>query len=219
MTPSDMNSEHSHSDSCQITCAAFRAAFVTTLDSLLRYALDPSAVYERPVGIFDCFPMLNAVAPQIQLECLLRTWSRRNRELPDSADVLDDCVLHAACEALARVSTDKNTTLLNVVLNGPRTMTVAASQWLCSQARCLQVAGPEPLRPAFLWELAEIDEPFLRCRTECAADSASDRDELLNLVGRWVADREVVLGSHGLLTQAEQEMLQTFFEEHPGLVG
>ena len=106
MSRADKNSEESHSDPCQITCAAFRAAFVTTLDCLLRYALDPSAADERPVGIFDCFPMLNAVAPQIQLECLLRTWSRRNRELPDSADVLDDCVLYAACESLARISTD-----------------------------------------------------------------------------------------------------------------
>ncbi len=218
MSTADQNSEGIQTDPRQITCAAFRAAFVTTLDSLLRYALDPLAAYERPAGIFDCFPMLNAVAPQIQLECLLRTWSRRNRESPDSADVLDDCVLHAAWESLARISRDRNTTLLNVVLSGPTTMTAAASQWLCSQARCLQVAGPEPLRPAFLWELTEIDEPSLRSRTESAADSASDRDELLNLVGRWVADRNVVLGSQGLLTPAEQEMLQTFFEEHPGLV-
>ncbi len=218
MSRADMHSEDTHSHPCQITCAAFRAAFVTTLDSLLRYALDPSAAYERPVGIFDCFPMLNAVAPQIQLECVLRTWSRRNRELPESADVLDDCVLHAACESLARISTDKNTTLLNVALNGPRKITAAAGQWLCSQARCLQVAGPEPLRPAFLLEFSEIDEPVFGSRIECAADCASDRDELLNLVGRWAADREVVLGSQGLLTAVEQEMLQTFFKEHPGLV-
>ena len=211
-----MTEDNTRSDPSHISCAAFRAAFVTTLDSLLRYSLDPLSSHERPAGIFDCFPMLNAVAPQIQLECLLRTWSRRHQGLAVS-DVLDDCVLHAACEALTRISTDSNTAALGVVLNGPTSMTLTEKHWLCSQARCLQVAGPQPLRPAFLWAMTEIQEPCRWCDTEFVADSASDCEELLNLVGRWVGDREIILGSDGLLTQAEQEMLQTFFEEHPGL--
>ena len=213
-----MNSEDALPNDCQITLAAFRAAFVTTLDSLLRYSLDPSAVYEQPAGIFDCYPMLNAVAPQIQLECLLRTWGHRDRGLFAAADVLDDCVLHAAHEALARIAIDRNPAALKIVLNGPRSTSAGANQWLCSQTRCLQVAGPKPLRRAFLQELKEIDEPRSLSRTKNSANSASDRDELLNLVGRWTADREIVLGSQGLLTPAEQGLLQAFFEEHPGLV-
>ncbi len=217
MSAAATNPEDSATDPGLFTCAAFRAAFVTTLDSLLRYSLDPSWAYERPSGIFDCFPMLDSVAPQIQLECLLRTWSRWHQGLADNFDLLDDCVLHAAREALSKISLEPDAKPLSVVLNGPRGINQPADHWLCSKTRCLQVAGQAPLRPAFLREFTAIDDRCPWSGTEFAAEADAGREELLNLLGRWVADRGAVLGSQELLTPAEQEMLQTFFEEHPGL--
>ncbi len=46
-----------------------------------------------------------------------------------------------------------------------------------------------------------------------------NREELLDLVGRWVARKDLILGSEGLLTQDEQDILRAFFEEHPGWRG
>jgi hypothetical protein len=40
----------------------------------------------------------------------------------------------------------------------------------------------------------------------------------MGLVGRWQAQKSVLLGTEGLLTQDEQDILRAFFEEHPGLV-
>jgi hypothetical protein len=44
-----------------------------------------------------------------------------------------------------------------------------------------------------------------------------NREELLDMVGRWVAQKDLILGSEGLLTRDEQDILRAFFEEHPGL--
>jgi hypothetical protein len=43
------------------------------------------------------------------------------------------------------------------------------------------------------------------------------RDELLSLVGRWTANKDLILESQGLLTVDESDILRAFFEEHPGL--
>ena len=54
--------------------AAFRAAFVLTLDCMLRESLDRQQMRRQASGFLDVYPVLQGTAPQIQLECLLQTW-------------------------------------------------------------------------------------------------------------------------------------------------
>ena len=203
---------------CQVTYAALRAAFVTTLDSLLRYSLDPIASYDRPTGFFDCFPMLNSTTPQVQLECLLTTWERWNRGECDPPTLLDDCVFYASYEALARISTERPNHSLKVVLNGPESTLPNTDLWLRSKTRCLQVACGYPVQADFMRELAQIDDGNPWFDKDASGEIDVQREELQDLVGRWAAVRSIVLGSEGLLTSDEQDILRAFFEEHPGLV-
>jgi len=201
---------------CEITYTAMRAAFVSTLDCLLRYALDPDSVSESSSGFLSCFPMLNGMAPQIQMECLLRTWQR----LPTSAEtpeLLDELVVYAALESLAGVTSDKQSASLRVVLNGPRVVSAEPVHWLHSKTRCMQIAGPTPRQTIFLRELQQIEDPCPWLESEMGANWCENREELLDLVGRWVAQKDLILGSEGLLTRDEQDILRAFFEEHPGL--
>ncbi len=201
---------------CEITYTAMRAAFVSTLDSLLRYALDPDTISESSSGFLSCFPMLNGMAPQIQMECLLRTWQR----LPTSADapeLLDELVVYAAFESLAGVTCEKQSASLRVVLNGPRVISSEPIHWLHSKTRCMQIAGPTPRQTMFLRELQQIEDPCPWLESEMGANWCENREELLELVGRWVAQKDLILGSEGLLTRDEQDILRAFFEEHPGL--
>ena len=42
--------------------------------------------------------------------------------------------------------------------------------------------------------------------------------DLISVVGRWTASSAIVLGSTGLLTEDEQDILRIFFEEQSGLL-
>lgn len=201
---------------CEITYTSMRAAFVTTLDSLLRYALDPDTVSEGATGFISCFPMLNGMAPQIQLECLLKTWQRLPMST-DAVELLDELVQYAALESLACVTSEKPNASLRVVLNGPRVVITQPEHWLHSKTRCMQVAGPTPRQTVFLRELQQIEDPCPWLESDLGANWRENREELMDLVGRWVAQKDVILGSEGLLTRDEQDILRAFFEEHPGL--
>jgi hypothetical protein len=202
----------------QITYVALRAAFVTTLDSLLQYSLDPHANSPRSHEFLGCFPTLHGTAPQIQLECLLRTWHRWNQGEFLEPDLLDEFVFYAAFETLARIASDSHNKSLRVVLNGPHIPVLKMDHWLASQAKCLLICPSNPPRSSLLREMSQISrqgQPFF---SKSAEEPDAARQELLALVGRWVARKELVLGSKGLLTQDEQDLLRAFFEEHPGLV-
>jgi len=202
----------------QITYVALRAAFVTTLDSLLQHSLDPLSNGQRSHEFFGCFPTLHGTAPQIQLECLLRTWHRWNQSEFLEPDLLDEFVLYAAFETLARIASDSHNKSLRVVLNGPHTTLLKSDQWLASQARCLLICPPSAPQSSLFREMSQIDRRGPAFVSESPTEPDAAMEELLSLVGRWVAQKSVVLGSHGLLTQDEQDLLRAFFEEHPGLV-
>ena len=201
---------------CEITYTAMRAAFVSTLDSLLRYALDPDTASENSSGFMSCFPMLNGMAPQIQMECLLRTWQRLAAST-DAPALLDELVVYAALESLADVTSEKQSVSLRVVLNGPRVIPAAPDHWLLSKTRCKQIAGPTPRQTVFLRELQQIEDPCPWLESDMGSNWCETREELLDLVGCWVAQKDLILGSEGLLTKDEQDILRAFFEEHPGL--
>lgn len=203
---------------CAITYAALRAAFVTTLDSLLRYSLDPLSDCRHPAEFFDCFPTLRGTAPQIQLECVLRTWERWSQGNINVPDLQDNFVFFAAYNALARMAGERQGNSLRVVLNGPKHMPLSADHWLASKTRCLQIGTSNPAQTTLLREASQTAGPIPSLKADSATEPDSAGQELLELVGRWVASREVILGSTGLLTQQEQDILRAFFEEHPSLV-
>jgi hypothetical protein len=204
--------------SAQITYVALRAAFVTTLDCLLRYSLDPQSNCLCSHELFGCFPTLHGTAPQMQLEGLFRTWHRWNQSDVQEPDLLDELVLYAAFEALARIASDSRNKSLRVVMNGPHATYAKSEQWLTSQARTLLICPSSPPRHSLLREVSQLSQNTQKFRPESPEEPDAAKQELLGLVGRWVAQREVVLGSRGLLTQDEQDLLRAFFEEHPGLV-
>ena len=69
----------------------------------------------------------------------------------------------------------------------------------------------------FAWEpdwtiIARFRECFPRTETLMASD------DMISIVGRWTASAAVILGSKGLLTDDEQDLLRIFFEEQTGLL-
>lgn len=209
-----------------------RAAFVTTLDSLLRYSLDPDSVLDRPIGFMSCYPMLNGMAPQIQMECLTVTWNNlhegncagegKTADLLDEdskgfTNLLNELVIYAAYDALAKITSERQSHALKVVFNGPQRISERYDHWLYAKTRCLQTISSGPLHPHFLRELGDILDPGPWFDAGIDRNWCESREELMSLVGRWVAHKDLILGSNGLLTLDEIGILRAFFEEHPGL--
>lgn len=205
----------------ELCYAAFRAAFFATLDGMLREYLDPQSS-DAPVGFLDRIPLLKATAPHVQLECLLATW-RKCEDGTQLLNTLDYCVFHAAMDTLAALSLSDEQETLQAVWRGPQAITTPISQWLYSQVRCLQCgmswegwkAEPGMLSPAVQFQYV----------TMMPGDSF-DHDnelpvvrELLEIVGRWKVNQEILRNSDGLLTVDEQGLIRTFFAEHRGLLG
>ena len=196
---------------------AFRAAFVLTLDSMLRESLEHKDVVTRPSGFLDVYPALQGSAPQIQLECLLQTWDRLHRDEVDLTP-LDHCVVNAAYEALAKMGELAARPGLSSVWKGPKSIEMASDAWVTSKVRLIQLAMEEPSVSHILRMEKELDDRRPVFHAFSASDPCESRFDLTEIVERWAASGTIIFGSLGLLTDEEQDLLRIFFEEQPGLL-
>jgi hypothetical protein len=197
--------------------AAFRAAFVSTLDCMLRDALDHQNAVSRSGGFLDVYPVLQGTAPQIQLECLLRAWDH----VHDSRTPLtrfDHGVINAACEALAKMGELTTSPSLSSVWKGPRLIATACDHWVTTKVRVLQLTLDEKTSSEFVRLENRLEDHYLVSETFSGTGTRGSFEELIDVVGRWRASGDVVLGSKGLLTADEQDILRVFFEEQSGLL-
>ncbi|MBL8819240.1 MAG: hypothetical protein JNL58_24630 [Planctomyces sp.] len=206
----------------ELCYAAFRAAFLTTLDSMLRDFLQPEGASNGQNGFLDRIPLLTSSAPHVQLDCLFSTW-RKIQDQSELLTTLDCCVYHAAMDTLAELSLSTECQTLKLAWRGPQPIRTGITHWLYSQVRCLQVgmsweswrATPGMLSPSVQYQFV----------TRMPGDSLDHDNELsavgllLEVVGRWKVNERILRNSDGLLTDNEQGMIRAFFEEHPGLLG
>jgi hypothetical protein len=197
--------------------AAFRAAFVLTLDCLLRESLDRQKSTANPGGFLDVYPVLQGTAPQIQLECLLQTWDRLNRPHTDFTP-LDHCVIYAGYEALAKMGQLSARPNLTSTWKGPNTIATTNDHWVTSKARVRQLAMDETIANLVMQIQHKMDDHHPMEPVIFGTEKASSDGDIIEIVGRWIASRDIVLGSVGLLTHEEQDLLRIFFEEQQGLL-
>lgn len=240
----DASYSESHNFS-ELHYAGFRAAFLTTLDCLLRDGLtndfpatdEPAQngiAEENAVeadekyhgcGFLDRIPLLSSTAPQVQLECLFRVWHRWNAPSPRFPGIMDQCVIHAAMEWLALLSQHDQHGLLKLVWQGPRPISTSRDCWLYAKIRSLQVlqttrSGELSSSSRLSHGTAAAKPPFHdTCLFAGSGIMPDDQefDELLQIVGRWRIRRETISGLDNLLTSDEQSVLAEFLEQHPGL--
>lgn len=200
----------------EVTYASLRAGFMITLDCLLRDSLNQSESANGPFGFLDRIPRLAGTAPQIQLECLLTTWNALQDESRVILSPMDRFVCMAATELLAQLCAENNQRILHMVWQGPRTLATNPDFWLYSKIRCFQ-AGQD--WSAIIYPTVADENAHDFGQIQDLPGLSGENDELLNTVGRWRADGAVLLNSGGLLNVTEQDIVRTFFEEHPELLG
>ncbi len=197
-----------------LTYVPLRAAFLLTLDSLLRYSLSPAHAEQKGSEFLHFYPPLQGMAPQIQMECVLRPWNRWSTRQSDFPSPLDARILYAATELLASLAEDRSSPLLRVVFEGPRELRHLNDHWLPAKARCLQLTRESTFSRGILQELSLSSDPQEQV-TEHEYPAADG--ELMEILGRWRANPEMLTWGNGLLTPHELELVRDFFEEHDGL--
>ncbi|MEZ6031970.1 MAG: hypothetical protein R3C17_02680 [Planctomycetaceae bacterium] len=217
MTRIPPNTESGMSFPDEMLYAAFRAAFVVTLDCMLRESLDQHHLAAKTSGFLDVYPVLRGTAPQIQLECLLQTWDHLQKS-GSSLSAFDNCVVHAAYEALAKMGELTTRPSLSNVWKGPLVMATAADHWVASKVRAVQLLTDEKSALELAQMQAELADKLPDSGTNSGSCSQRTVDDLISIVGRWTASAAIVLGSEKLLTDDEQELLRAFFEEQTGLL-
>ncbi|MDA1229355.1 MAG: hypothetical protein O2856_01150 [Planctomycetota bacterium] len=196
---------------------AFRAAFVLTLDCMLRDSLEPRDAVTRPAGFLDVYPVLQGTAPQIQLECLLQTWDRLHRDEFELTP-LDHCVVYAGYETLASMGELAARPGLSGVWKGPKSIETASDTWVTSKARLIQLTMDEQSVNHILRLEKKMDDRRPVFQVFSGSEPCDTTGDVTEIVGRWVASSAVVFGSVGLLTNEEQDILRIFFEEQSGLL-
>lgn len=196
---------------------AFRAAFVLTLDCMLRESLEPRDAVNRSSGFLDVYPVLQGTAPQIQLECLLQTWDRLHRDEYELSP-LDHCVIYAGYEALAKMGEMAARPGLSGVWRGPKSIQTASDTWVTSKVRMIQLTMDEQSVNQILRMEKKLDDRRPVFQVFSASEPCHSNCDLTEIVGRWAASGNIIFGSTGLLTNEEQDILRIFFEEQSGLL-
>ena len=197
--------------------AAFRAAFVLTLDCMLRETLDRHHSIARATGFLDVYPVLQGTASQVQLECLLQTWE--HMQAPEvTLSPLDNSVVNAAYATLAKMGELSTRPTLPSVWKGPKSIETSCDHWVSSKSRALQLVIDEKTSSVLIRLEAKLDDQRQTLPMFSSKEAQATVEDLISIVGRWTASREIVLGSKGLLTEDEQDILRIFFAEQSGLL-
>ncbi|MEZ6124991.1 MAG: hypothetical protein R3C49_17740 [Planctomycetaceae bacterium] len=192
---------------------AFRAAFVTTCD-LLMHPAQEAETHAEP-GYLERLPLLKGCAPQIQLDCLLTSWNRLERNTHEPNPV-DRCVCYCAAGELAELGTRGDSKRLDRILSGPRRMNRVDAVWMASKLRTLLVTWPfEPDGGMLLRDGNLLTDQL---DSESAASSEPIASTLLQLLGCWFVTPRLLSNGQSLMTVAERQRLAEFFQNNPGLM-
>lgn len=198
--------------------AACRASFLETLDAMLHEFLPVSGPAGRDGGFMDSVPLMRGCAPQVQLELLFGVWSRLSSESAPQLTVKEQCVCACAVTELARLGTLERTRNLERVMSGPRLIQTMDPVWLAARVHTLHVILPFAPQLANLDVNANVPSEEFEVFRSAGGVPPESINAMTAELGRWRVSPNLLTKSHGLLTVDEQEILKTFFDEHPELL-
>lgn len=197
---------------------ACRVAFLRTFDSLL-----DQHISSRPRltgrGFLDHVPLLSGTALQVQIDILLRTWSALHAERSRVLRIEEQVVCLSCTHELALTAIADDQAMIRRAARGPVTVDPGDLVWLPSRLRALQVVLPFSPQAAVLQMESSIASEDLDAVRRAGGVDQTAVERLLEWVGAWTIQSDVIRNSEGLLNATEQEILRAFLCEQPQLLG
>lgn len=195
----------------ELTYIAFRLACLDTRERL-ELAVQLDLCPERNFGFLTEIPFLKNVPAQIQLELLLHTWSRHLTPVPVPANLLDESVVYAACEAAARLIRTEPDVARRFLNRGPIHCNSVLNSALADQLQQLHLNFSQEGLFLLLGQFQDIPplEAVPLKQEQGIHESATDC--LFDVLGRWHLSAETLSHANGLLTRVETEQLGSLLQ-------
>lgn len=186
----------------ELTYLAFRAAYRETLERIV-LSQQVSVCGEWTFGYLTEVPFLREVAPQVQLDLLLDTWSRHRDADECAASLLDESVVYAACETAARLVRNDPAALAGFLHGGPQEVQVELRPRLAHGLVALHTTFCGDCD--FLLLTQFMDLPPREARTLMAEFGIHPQDcqPLHDALARWHVGSDFAVRAAGLLTERE----------------
>jgi hypothetical protein len=194
-----------------LSYVAFRVAFRETFERLSlhkRSAHDGGDAY----GYLGEIPFLREVPPQVQLDLLASTWHRHVSRETYRADLLDESVIYAVCEAAAQLVERDPEVFVNQMRGGPVNLAVPVDSYLARELRLLYLELPNDGDFLLVSQFLDL-EPMesIQQKIEMGVDPRR-LEVLFDVLGRWHVTPRFSSRLKGLLTEAEVASVATIMQ-------
>ncbi len=170
---------------------------------------------ERAFGFLTEVPYLRNVAPQIQLELLLRTWTKHVALAPQAATLLDESVVYAVCEHAANMVDEEKVLVRRYLQKGPMPVSISLDQNLASELRQLHLTLSNEGDFLLISQFEDLSpEESLRLKTKFGVDIAGS-DEMIEPLGQWHVCADIEKYCELLLNEQEIKRFKQALELAP----
>ena len=196
-----------------LSYVAFRVAFRETFERLSLHKRSANDIGDA-YGYLGEIPFLREVPPQVQLDLLANTWQRHISRETHAADLIDESVIYAACEAAARLVEADADAFVNLMRSGPVDMAVPVDSYLARELRLLYLELPNDGDFLLVSQFLDMGpEESVQQKIEMGVDPRR-LETLFDILGRWHVSPQFPANLKGLLTEAEVASVTTIMHAH-----
>lgn len=186
-----------------LSYVAFRVAFRETFERLSLHRRSANEIGDA-YGYLGEIPFLREVPAQVQLDLLATTWQRHISRETHVANLVDESVIYAVCEAAAQLVERDPDVFVNHMRGGPLDLAVPVDAYLSRELRLLYLELPNDGDFLLVSQFLDLEpSESIEQKLEMGVDPER-LEELFDLLGRWHISPEFSLRLKGLLTEAEQ---------------
>jgi hypothetical protein len=157
---------------------------------------------------------LREVPPQVQLDLLASTWQRHISRETHPADLVDESVIYAVCEAAARLVERDPDVFVNQMRGGPVDLAVPVDSYLARELRLLYLELPNDGDFLLVSQFLDMEpDESVQQKIEMGVNPRR-LEALFDILGRWHISPQFASRLRGLLTEAEVAAVTSIMHSH-----
>jgi hypothetical protein len=190
-----------------LSYVAFRVAFCETFERLCYHRVHSNRSSPDAYGYLGEVPFLREVPAQVQLDLLATTWQKHLSREPFSADLVDESVVYAVCEAAARLLESNPEVFAKHMRGGPIDLAVPVDVYLARELRLLYLEMPNDGDFLLVSQFLDLSpDESVQQKLEMGVDPKK-LGPMFEVLGRWHTSPQLLARLKGLLTEHELQQV------------